>query len=67
MPAKNVEQLKQKTARLKKKLAEKATSMEAVAVRKAKKTIRRTQRHSLSRMSSFPPAFTPKPKCSSAR
>jgi len=45
MPAKNVEQLKQKTARLKKKLAEKATSMEAVAVRKAKKTIRRTQRH----------------------
>lgn len=45
MPAKTAESLKQKTARLKKKLAEKASSMEATAVRAAKKRIRRAQRH----------------------
>ena len=44
MPHKSAEQLKQKTAVLKKKLAEKAASMDPVKVRKAKKTIRRVQR-----------------------
>jgi hypothetical protein len=44
MPRKSAEQLKAKTAALKKKLAEKAASMDLVAVRKAKKKIRRVQR-----------------------
>jgi len=44
MPRKTAEQLKQKTAALKKKLAEKAASMDPVKVRKAKKKIRRVQR-----------------------
>jgi hypothetical protein len=44
MPHKSAEQLKQKTASLKKKLAEKAASMDPVKVRKAKKKIRRVQR-----------------------
>lgn len=44
MPSKTVDSLKQKTARLKKKLAEKSSSMEATAVRSAKKRIRRAQR-----------------------
>ena len=44
MPHKNAEQLKQKTAALKKKLAEKAASMDPVKVREAKKKIRRVQR-----------------------
>ena len=44
MPHKSSEQLKQKTAALKKKLVEKAASMDPVKVRKAKKTIRRVQR-----------------------
>jgi len=44
MPQKSAEQLKQKTAALKKKLAEKAASMDPVKVRKAKKKIRRVQR-----------------------
>ena len=44
MPHKTAEQLRQKTAALKKKLAEKAASMDPVKVRKAKKTIRRVQR-----------------------
>ncbi|HEX4823556.1 MAG TPA: hypothetical protein VFV19_04560 [Candidatus Polarisedimenticolaceae bacterium] len=44
MPAKTVESLKQKTARLKKKLTEKASSMDAPKVRAAKKRIRRAQR-----------------------
>jgi hypothetical protein len=44
MPHKSAEQLKQKTAALKKKLVEKAASMDPVKVRKAKKTIRRVQR-----------------------
>lgn len=44
MPNKTAEQLKQKTARLKKKLADKGASMDAVAVRAAKKRIRRAQR-----------------------
>jgi len=44
MPHKSAEQLKQKTAALKKKLAEKASSMDPVKVRKAKKKIRRVQR-----------------------
>jgi hypothetical protein len=44
MPHKSVEQLKQKTDRLKKKLVEKAPKMDAVAVRAAKKRIRRAQR-----------------------
>jgi hypothetical protein len=44
MPHKSAEQLKQKTARLKKKLAEKAASMDVPAVRAAKKKIRRAQR-----------------------
>ena len=44
MPLKSAEQLKQKTAALKKKLAEKAASMDAAKVREAKKKIRRVQR-----------------------
>ena len=44
MPHKTAEQLRQKTAALKKKLAAKAASMDPVKVRKAKKTIRRVQR-----------------------
>jgi hypothetical protein len=44
MPAKSVEQLKQRTAALRKKLAEKGSKMEGAAVRKLKKSIRRTQR-----------------------
>jgi hypothetical protein len=44
MPHKSAEQLKQKTARLKKKLADKGASLDPVKVRKAKKTIRRVQR-----------------------
>ena len=44
MPHKTAEQLKQKTASLKKKLAEKAASMDQAKIRKAKKKIRRTQR-----------------------
>jgi len=44
MPHKSAEQLKQKTATLKKKLAEKAASMDPVKVREAKKKIRRVQR-----------------------
>lgn len=44
MPQKNAEQLKQKTAALKKKLAEKAASMDPVKLREAKKKIRRVQR-----------------------
>jgi len=44
MPRKTVEQLKAKTAALKKKLAEKGASMDPVKVRKVKKKIRRVQR-----------------------
>jgi hypothetical protein len=44
MPHKSAEQLKQKTALLKKKLAEKAPSMDPAKVRAAKKKIRRLQR-----------------------
>jgi len=44
MPHKSAEQLKQKTAALKKKLAEKAASMDHTKVREAKKKIRRVQR-----------------------
>ena len=44
MPHKSAEQLKQKTAALKKKLTEKAASMDPVKVRQAKKKIRRVQR-----------------------
>jgi hypothetical protein len=44
MPHKSAEQLKQKTAALKKKLTEKAASMDPVKVREAKKKIRRVQR-----------------------
>lgn len=44
MPHKSAEQLRQKTAVLKKKLAEKAASMDPVKVREAKKKIRRVQR-----------------------
>lgn len=44
MPVKSVEQLKQKALALRKKLAEKGGKMEAPAVRKLKKNIRRTQR-----------------------
>jgi hypothetical protein len=44
MPHKSAEQLKQKTAALKKKLAEKAASMDPVKLRMAKKKIRRVQR-----------------------
>lgn len=44
MPHKSAEQLKAKTAALKKKLAEKAASMDPVKLRQAKKKIRRVQR-----------------------
>ena len=44
MPSKSAEQLRQKTAALKKKLVEKAATMDAVKVRRAKKKIRRAQR-----------------------
>ena len=44
MPVKSVEQLKQKATALRKKLAEKGSKMEGAAVRKLKKSIRRTQR-----------------------
>jgi len=44
MPVKSVEQLKQKAAALRKKLAEKGSKMEGAAVRNLKKSIRRTQR-----------------------
>jgi hypothetical protein len=44
MPKKSAEQLKQKTAALKKKLTEKAASMDPIKVRQAKKKIRRVQR-----------------------
>lgn len=44
MPRKTAEQLRQKTAALKKKLAAKAASMDPVKVRAAKKKIRRVQR-----------------------
>jgi hypothetical protein len=44
MPRKSAEQLRQKTAALKKKLVEKSATMDAVKVRKAKKKIRRVQR-----------------------
>ena len=44
MPRKSAEQLKLKTADLKKKLALKAASMDPVRLRKAKKKIRRVQR-----------------------
>jgi hypothetical protein len=44
MPRKTAEQLRQRTAALKKKLAEKSASMDPVKVRKAKKKIRRVQR-----------------------
>ena len=44
MPQKSAEQLKQKTAALKKKLADKGASLDAPKVRAAKKKIRRLQR-----------------------
>ena len=44
MPAKSAEQLKQKTAALKKKLAEKSGSLGLDKIRAAKKKIRRLQR-----------------------
>lgn len=44
MPAKSAEQIKQKTAALRKKLAEKKASMGVDNVRMAKKKIRRLQR-----------------------
>jgi hypothetical protein len=44
MPSKSAEQLRQKTAALKKKLAEKGASMEPAKLRAAKKKIRRVQR-----------------------
>jgi hypothetical protein len=44
MPAKSAEQMKQKAAALRKKLAEKGKTMEVAAVRKLKKSIRRAQR-----------------------
>ena len=44
MPKKSAEQLKAKTAALKKKLVEKAASMDPAKVRAAKKKIRRVQR-----------------------
>ena len=44
MPHKSAEQLKQKTAALKKKLAGKAASMDPDKLRRAKKKIRRVQR-----------------------
>lgn len=44
MAVKSAEQLKQKAAALRKKLAEKGSKMEGAAVRKLKKKIRRAQR-----------------------
>jgi hypothetical protein len=44
MPAKSAEQIKQKTAALKKKLAEKSAALDPVKLRAAKKKIRRLQR-----------------------
>lgn len=44
MPQTSVEQLKQKAAGLKKKLAEKAASLDPAKVRALKKRIRRAQR-----------------------
>jgi len=44
MAKKTVEQLRAKTAALKKALAEKGTSLDGAKVRAAKKTIRRVQR-----------------------
>jgi hypothetical protein len=44
MPHKSAEQLKQKTATLKQKLADKGGAMDATKVRSAKKQIRRVQR-----------------------
>ena len=44
MPLKSSEQLKQKTAAMKKKLTEKAGAMDPVKIRRAKKKIRRVQR-----------------------
>lgn len=44
MPAKTPEQLRQRTAALKKKLADKGASLEGAKVRALKKTIRRVQR-----------------------
>lgn len=44
MPQKSAEQLKQRTAALKKKLAEKGASMDAAKVRALKKKVRRAQR-----------------------
>ena len=44
MPLKSAEQLKQKTAALKKKLAEKGAKLDPAKRRKAKKAIRRVQR-----------------------
>ena len=44
MPQKSAEQLKAKTAALKKKLVEKTASMDPAKVREVKKKIRRVQR-----------------------
>ena len=44
MPGKSAEQLKQRTAALKKKLAEKAATLDQAKVRAAKKQVRRLQR-----------------------
>jgi hypothetical protein len=44
MSAKTIEQLKVKTVALKKRLAEKASTMDGAKVRDLKKRIRRTQR-----------------------
>ena len=44
MPTKSADQLKERAAALRKRLHAKASGMEATAVRKAKKRIRRVQR-----------------------
>lgn len=44
MPNKNAEQLRERTAKLKKKLAEKGATLDAPKLRTAKKKIRRLQR-----------------------
>jgi hypothetical protein len=44
MPPKTADQLKARTAKLRKKLAEKAGKLDAATIRKAKKKIRRLQR-----------------------
>lgn len=44
MPNKNAEQLRERAATLRKKLAEKGASLDAAKVRAAKKKIRRAQR-----------------------